>query len=386
MDDDEQIPSALLNAYLRGAGWVLLTQDDRWARFSRPMGKERKLVTLRVPLQHDAVDYDLRVSELLQNLQRLEDRPMAYLLRDVRTALIDLVRIKLRGVDKGRISVAHGSIAFEKTRDLFLAAACAAHKPRPFYPKAKIKRVKAYLDSAKFGPTEAGSFVVTVESPVTPELNAPTKENPQSELALGEIPFGRRVSTTLARATSAVRTAVDYVSTDGEDGRLIETVSEGVTANLCEALSGLLKISGGQNAIDLAFRFASSRKVDESIPRRVIFDENAANYLPTFSKRLRAASLEKRSRVAGYVEALRSKDPTEGGDVTIKLIEPSRLNEKMMHFELPSSDYGKAMEAHRTHQLLVCDGDIFRDAHYELVNIKRVWIVPLGQVHTVREG
>ena len=51
-----------------------------------------------------------------------------------------------------------------------LAAACAAIEPRAVYAARKPERAMAYLRQIRLGPTEAGSFVVTVESPVAPRL------------------------------------------------------------------------------------------------------------------------------------------------------------------------------------------------------------------------
>ena len=367
--DDDMPPSSLLSAYLRASGWSFVSEDDRWANFSLSFGQQK--VVLKVPLRHDAIDYERRVRELLANLEKLEQRSIDLVLRDVRAAGSDLVRIRLRGTDKGRISIAHGAVAFEKTRDLLLAAACAALKPRPFYAKSKPKQAIEYLERARFGPTEAGSFIVTVESPVTPDLKNQTKLP-----GIDDVPFGRQVSLTLARATNAVRSAVDRVSAAGSSAHLLASVNEGVTANLCDALLGLLFATGSQNAIDLNFRWASSRAVPEATPRAVSFDENAATFLDSFSQRLKDQALEKGVVLSGYVEARRSADPNKGGDITLRVVTPSKLHDRMMHIELPSSPYRDATEAHTKRQLFECEGDVFRDVNYQLLNLRGCRIIP----------
>jgi hypothetical protein len=376
--EDDIPPAALLSAYLKSSGWRLLDENDTWARFSRTFDNNN--VVLRVPLRPDAIDYERRVEELLMNLERVEQRSIEHLMRDVKASSSDLIRIRLLGADKGRISVSQGALAFEWTRDLLLAAACAAVKPRPFYHKAKPKQATEYLDRAKFGPTEAGSFVLTVESPVTPELKNQTKLP-----GIDDIPFGRQVSLTLARATSAVRRAVDRSSVAGSSEYLISSVSEGVTANLCDALMGLLETTGLQSAIELKFRWASSRAVDANTPRMVAFDTNTTTFLDSFSKTLKKQSMEQGVTLRGHVEMLRSRDPNQGGEITLKVDsaidveKPSKIYERMVHMELQAHAYREATDAHRLSLRFECVGDLFRDANYSLQNVRRYRVIPQSE-------
>jgi hypothetical protein len=378
LTDDDIPPAALLSAYLKSSGWGLLGEDDAWARFSRTFDDND--VVLRVPLQPDAIDYTRRVEELLTNLERIEQRSIEFVLRDVNASSSDLVRIRIRGADKGRISVSRGALAFERTRDLLLAAACAAVKPRPFYQKAKPKLATEYLDRAKFGPTEAGSFVLTIESPVTPVLTSQTKLP-----GIDDIPFERQVSLTLARATSAVRRAVDRSSVAGSSDYLLSSVSDGVTANLCDALLGLLETTGAQCAIDLKFRWASSRAVNADTPRAVSFDDSAKTFLDSFSRTLKEQAMERGVTLKGHVEALRSSDPSKGGEITMKVDdvtgggEPVKIHGRMVHIELQASSYHEATDAHRKSLRFECVGDLFRDANTRLENVQRCRIIPLHE-------
>lgn len=381
--DDDIPPAALLSAYLKSSGWSLVSENDAWAQFSRTFDDNE--VVLRVPLQPDAIDYERRVEELLLNLERLEQRSIELLIRDVKASSSDLVRIRLRGADDGRISVSQGALVFERARDLLLAAACAAVEPRAFYHKAKPRQATEYLDRAKFGPTEAGSFVLTIESPVTPELKGQGKPPGVKPPGVNDTPFGRRVSLTLARATSAVRRAVDRSSVAGSSEYLLSSVSEGVTANLCDALLGLLETSGSQSAVELRFRWASSRPVDASTPRMVSFDDSATAFLDSFSRTLKSQSMETGVTLRGHVEALRSRDPDKGGEITLKVDsaidvqKPSKIHDRMVHIELRADAYRDATDAHRQGRRFECVGDLFRDASYSLQNVGRHRIIAPGE-------
>lgn len=80
--NDDLPPSSLLSAYLRTSGWRFIAEDELWTQFSRTFDSQE--VVLRVPLLHNAVDYQRRVRELLTNLGKLEQRSVDLVVRDVR--------------------------------------------------------------------------------------------------------------------------------------------------------------------------------------------------------------------------------------------------------------------------------------------------------------
>lgn len=278
--EDELPPPSSISGYLRATGWTPIDAGDAWARWSLVMdGRER---VLTVPLRGHAPDYRRRFTELIDDLRTLEHRAAEQIVRDIRSSGSDVIRIRLCGAsDSGRISVEQGARAFQRTRDLLLAAACAAVDKRPIYSRRKPSRAMEYLNRTKFGPTEAESFVVTIESSVPPQL-AMSPGVPELEPE----PFERSVCLALATATTSARRIVDQISVTSSMETVVAGVQHGVSSNLCEALAGLIDDAGLSQAVEIRFRWASSRPVADA-PRAVAFETDAAPFLWEMGRTLR---------------------------------------------------------------------------------------------------
>jgi hypothetical protein len=158
-----------VSAYLRSTGWELLESKRSWARFRIVLDGQE--IVLEVSSNGQAADYARRFHELVQDLQLIEHRSAEALVRDIRASASDVIRLRLTGnLASGRIPVELGARAFQCTRDLLLAAACATLDKRPVYSRKKPAAAMDYLRRVSFGPTEGGSFVLTVESSVPPRL------------------------------------------------------------------------------------------------------------------------------------------------------------------------------------------------------------------------
>lgn len=153
-------------AYLRSKGWARDGVRGSWAVFKK--GDD----ALEVPQIDAARDYSRMVGMLLQDLEAAESRAATLIARDIRAATVDTIRLSLQGssMRDGRIPVEAGMHAYEGARNLFLAAACSTLDPRSVHPKRKPDRAIRVLDTARFGQTEVGSFVMTIETPVAPSL------------------------------------------------------------------------------------------------------------------------------------------------------------------------------------------------------------------------
>ena len=84
------------------------------------------------------------------------------------------------------------------------AAACAAVEKRSLYAKRKPEQSTSFLNHAKFGSPQWGSYVLTIISPVRPKISLGrdlTEEEPTNE------PFEQQTMITLAEAVSALEIA-----------------------------------------------------------------------------------------------------------------------------------------------------------------------------------
>jgi len=349
--DDEMPPPSSVSAYLRSVGWSPIDAGTAWARWRLMMDGDE--VVLTVPLRGHAPDYRRRFMELVDDLRRLEDRTAEQIVRDIRSSGSDVIRIRLRGAsDSGRISIEQGARAFQRTRDLLLAAACAAVDKRPIYSRRKPARAMEYLNRTKFGPTESGSFVLTIESSVPPQLAAP------SELpGIEPEPFERSVCLALAHATTTARRIVDQISVTSSMDTVVAGVQQGVSSNLCDALAGLIDDTGMSQSMEMSFRWASSRPAGEA-PRSVAFESDAAPFLWEMGKTLREQSTIADFDLIGPVHKLTSASPDQGGEIIVAMTEP--WPGRKVRVALAGPAYQQAAQAHAAGLWIFCEGELVR--------------------------
>jgi hypothetical protein len=349
--DDEMPPPSSVSAYLRSVGWSPIDAGAAWARWRLVVDGEELILT--VPLRGHAPDYRRRFLELVDDLRRLENRTAEQIVRDIRSSGSDVIRIRLRGAsDSGRISIEQGARAFQRTRDLLLAAACAAVDKRPIYSRRKPARAMEYLNRTRFGPTESGSFVLTIESSVPPQLGAPLKLP-----GIDSDPFERSVCLVLANATTTARRIVDQISVTSSIDTVVAGVQHGVSSNLCDALAGLIEDAGMSQSMEMSFRWASSRPVGEA-PRSVAFESDAAPFLWEMGRTLREQSAIADFELIGPVHKLTSAAPEQGGEIIVAMTEP--WPGRKVRVALAGPAYQQAAQAHASGVWISCEGELVR--------------------------
>gem|GEM_PF-5772163 len=111
------VPSpADLAAYLLQHEWRFESTTSRWATYAKQVDGEN--VVLEVPQQTSAADYGRAIGVFLDDLARLERRPPALLLRNIKSAAIDIVRLAIEGstTRDGRIPVEAGRRVYDAQR------------------------------------------------------------------------------------------------------------------------------------------------------------------------------------------------------------------------------------------------------------------------------
>lgn len=159
-------------AYLRAKGWReeadFSGKASLWL-LQQPDGIE---FDVTLPLRRSLADYTLRMEELLTTIANAERRSQLEVLRDILTTTSDLIRVRApsREAEDGTLPLEQAVTFVERSRDMLLAAACAAIDKRAFFAKRKPQQAMEYLAHVRMGQTEQGSFVLTILSAVSPEL------------------------------------------------------------------------------------------------------------------------------------------------------------------------------------------------------------------------
>jgi len=311
--------------------------------------------------------------EALQELEDVEGRPQLEILQNLQTSGFDVIRLSAQGpsTQDGTVRIDAGVELFEQARELLLSAACATVKPRSVFHSRKPTPALEYMSKARLGQTERGSFVLTMLSPVSPQFTM----NTQRELFPTE-PFERLVVQTLVGSVDLALTAAEastiHPYLDFEP--FLRSVEGGVSANLCEAITGLFRTLDA-NAIDLSIAWSVNRPAaTEQTPSRVRINSDFVPALQEAARIFRAHDRLDGYLIEGPVVKLERQSLSDVGFVTLY----ARVEGVMrkVTVALSQSDYGRAVYAHQNYRPVRCTGTVVKEGRsYLLLNPTELIIV-----------
>jgi hypothetical protein len=317
------------------------------------------------PLDPALRDYAARVRDAVEVLAIAESRSELEILQLLSSASMDVHTVRIMPNDQppGMIGIDDGVAAVESLRNLVSAAAYTvfAATPRVVQPARKPQGVGDFLREVRIGPAAEGSYTLSVHTPVPPLL-AHDQASILHELGLTgpePEPVGRQVSVRMYEAVKAAHTAAEsaLLTADGLD-YFTDAVGQGVSANLCEALSGLG--GAGRHPFDVSLAVAASRPTNATFPA-VRFRRDHLPVLQQAAEDLRARTPEDDVLVTGNVVRLyRDRDATASGEITVvgRVDEQEALRRIWM--ELPADAYEVAMRAHERMRQVSVRGSLLR--------------------------
>jgi hypothetical protein len=298
-----------------------------------------------VPPRDDMADTDLRVREVLAVLTAVERRPAEEISGDIDAPFADLQLYRTFPDDlpSGFTSLSAGLRGLHGVREIVRAAArTVVEGPLPMFPRGAPRVVDELLQDVQLGPGRPGSYVFTVRVP------------------LDRSPVSRAVTRQVYEAVTAVRSATSR-STERDLTPFDEMVTAGVSANLCEALSGL---SGRrqEEPFDITFRWGRGLPSDLP-PDMVRFDTGMGRVIRAAAAHLREVGVSGDGVVTGTVESLHDRpegddrwririrgDFSTQGEHGIGRAVWVRLNSQI--------PYDRAIAAHRMRQRVRARGDL----------------------------
>ena len=349
MPGAESVSPSQLAVWLRARGWTVESElAGKYTRYTRDINGA--LWEVEVPFSSGLRDYARRLSEALKILGEAEQRPRAGLLLEIRSAHLDLVRFRIESeaTRRGRVSIDDAPVLHQQVRDLFLAAACAAIEPRAAFPGRKPTKAIDYLRGLRVAPSEVGSYVLTVESPVAPALQPPFLEDGTDP------PFERKAVQTLASALSATQEAVRRGGAALHLDPFVEAVEQGSSANLYEALATMLQPFEGA-VLETTVSFGSVRPA----PSQVVsarFDAESVPVLREAARVLKEREPIPDLELEGLVVTLTSEDPSRGGVMVVLGPVDGRL--RRVRVEVGAEEYELATRAHSERRVVSVEGDL----------------------------
>jgi hypothetical protein len=348
--------------YLEKKGWRQESYIDQKASIwtiADTSKDEKDEAEVLLPLNTSFRDYPFRVSEILQTLEAIEQRPQTDIYNNLIELLSDIIRIRLTHDDfgDGTIPLNNGYNLVRHAREMMLSAACSTVEAKKHYEKKKPFEANDYLKQARFGQTQKGSFILTIISPI--------ESNHVSNFS--QTPFERRVVEKLFNSLKFVRSAAEDIDASKTDLQLPDDYLEsGISSNLCEALVGIYK-SGREQEIDLNLSLSSSIPAPKNILTSITFPPEIMPSVSIIAKRLKADILSD-YEVLGEVVKLERQKKDLKGQVTI--LGDIQGKKRQMKVELSDENYRLASQAHQDRRNVICRGDLVKEGQiYSIANL-----------------
>ena len=336
---------AQVRLYAVQAGWKQIsTKNPSVILLNHPTDE---LEQIRVPLNGSSRDRAFLMYEAIRTLAESEHRSLREVWSDLAAPSADQLQVRMvsRDAEAGTLPLAEGLNLFQGGRDLLLAAACSAHRPQAIFPRPGFALAQEFLRSCRLGQTARESYAVTILAPIPPELSLALKSPAETEDDLSGVPYERRVTLLLMLGLQRLRDGINL----GTPERVLNSVSQGVSANLCDAVATMAP-TDPQAYLQIRMRWSRSRaQVTERIPVQVSFAQSEFSVIREAGQFLRDQGEQRRERVEGKVIGLRAEparqlDPLRG-QVTIRALVGDRA--ARVRFRLEETDYLRACEAHR---------------------------------------
>jgi hypothetical protein len=353
-----------LAAYLRARGWVQTWQNgDRAAFWS--YSADATQFDIIMPLRRELADYNTRMAETLDTLEVVERRSQLEIIRDLFTASCDVVRLRARpdGSSSGMVRMDEGVELVQYARELVMAAACSTDQKKAVFSSRKPNKALNYIKNAKFGQTEQGSYVITLISPVSVTFDTSSKDE-----LFPDGPFRRQVIETLASAVSNVRSAALTVAVTGNIKVFDETIRNGVSANLCDAIVGLSRVSPN-DGFSIDFSWAAALPTSETKPESIQIASDSVSIIEDAARHFREITPREEFTLEGIVVSLKREPGSPIGYV--KLLGFIDEKPRSVSIQLREMDYQLAVQAHKQHQPVSCVGELLKEGRsFELRNAR----------------
>ncbi len=339
------VSPAALSAYARAAGWSKTETygdySDVYVAHGRP--------EIILPHTQCLGDYANIVSRLVEIFADAAETDELSLYRDLVTADRDVVRARAGEKSDGTIAVDDGLALLHGVYDMVLAAACSLWNPRPLYRAASNRKAVKHVQKFHLGQTEQGSFTVTLLTPVV----APPMQRLTLDGLPGDEPVERRITRRLTGALTTAR-AISERKVIGESEGLSETIKEGVSANLCEALVTLIEPFP---TLDVSVTWA--RTLPEQRARETVrFSQGDAPVLRQLGRSFRNQEPRGDVQVTGIVHLLNRGEVEAGGNIRLRTSIDGQ-NQSVTAL-LEPFDYEQAIKAHQAKSTVSMKGDLER--------------------------
>ena len=351
-------------AYLKNKGWNETGKFGEAARIFGRTDDGGQLHEVLVPTKTDVGDFKSVILNLLAALQDFEDRPLDYVANDIVLAKFDVFRIiAFKGDTSASLPLEDATVMLDKSLSMMASSAQSIITQQPFFQSRRSSEVSNFLSKLRMGHTERGSFVVTLQTPIAPDMSG-SLPFPDMEPRITDEPFERKVTTRLCSLLSEA----NKIANEPDPETLTESVARGMSANFFESLADITEACG-ETGVNLDMTWASVRPIHPAwnIKSKFIIEKEKVETLREAGRTLRTRVPETNIEIAGYVIALNKGENLERR--TIKLYDITTSPPRVISVEL-GEYYNQAIDAHRDGKIVFVKGDLQKSTRLQnLVNI-----------------
>jgi hypothetical protein len=363
---DDKVFNALspkdLQNYLISKDWQCIKKVDNTFSIWELINNELKY-KIWLPEDYTLGDFSHAMSRTIKTLAIAENRSQLELLEDIDTLTIgDVVRVRTfdpMNTNSSSLPFEYGLSVIQRARNLVIAGACATVEKKALFPARKYSQVADYSKTLRLGQTERGSFITKIISPI---------EIKQKEI-FNIAPFERQSIITMLEGLDALH----YVANETiKRGRFYfepfeETVSHGVSALLCEAVTGELYEQGYQQTeINVSWFYNELINKPTINKTHLLFSTNMMPYIREAAYKFYEKEPEDLI-IEGYVITLDREKSKGDGIITILHIDDYGKKRKIKA-KLYEHDYNNATDAHRDGLPIECKGSITKEGRSFVVN------------------
>jgi len=361
--------------YLTAAQWREVHREEEtvsiWEHSDVSNGKYR----VWLPLNAEFADYGTAVGRLIKTLALAEDRSQLQILEDLNTVAVgDVIRASTWDeLDRtsSTIPIVDGLFLLRRVYGMARSAASATVEKKPVFPSRSSNQVVEYLQHLRLGQTERGSYLVKLISPIPPP-------KPLVDRLFADEPFGRQVVISLVKSLTALqRTAGDAY----RRGRFVfepfqESVPEGVSANLCEAVAGTDEEESHFRPLEISISWSYALAAPtDAITRTIPFGTNLMPYIAEAARKFRELNPQIIA-LRGYVTVLHRDPGGPPGD--IRIVGPVDGKTRSVRVTLEKPDYDIAIAAHQNQFEIACEGTLAKEGPYYVLHEPRNFRISRG--------
>ena len=335
-------------AYLTWHGWIRHNGGRVAEIWRRLEGPDEVLV----PRFSTAADFSKRLAILTDDLAKIERRDVALVREDLGRALFDVSDVVVVTDANQLPSLELGVNAFSCARKAVIAAAAATIRRQGHFGRSMPDQARQQASHVGVGHTRTASYVVPIISRARSIAVAGTVEAPQLDFETEELLFDRRVMITLSRALGSLSNLTEESSSTPRVVNIVEAVGDGVSRELCRAVSTVLTKS--DRDVKFSFRWAPAVRRPSTVSDLVEFPREARPNLEHVATVLKQQADEREDVLYGVVVSLEQRP--EDSSATVGVLTIVNRRQRMVLTQLNPEQHEVALQSYSTKQRIVMRG------------------------------